>query len=158
MGEPVKYVSTFLAVRAMAASKRFYHGVLGLDVISDFGANITLTGGISLQTLDTWKEFIGGKDVKLRSNAVELYFEETDFDTFTERLRSFNIEYVHDVKEHGWGQRVVRFYDPDGHIIEVGEAMETVVKRFRDSGMTDGQVAERMDVPLEYVRGFPNRR
>ena len=154
----MKYVSTFLAVRAMAASKRFYHGVLGLDVISDFGANITLTGGISLQTLDTWKEFIGGKDVKLRSNAVELYFEETDFDTFTERLRSFNIEYVHDVKEHGWGQRVVRFYDPDGHIIEVGEAMETVVKRFRDSGMTDGQVAERMDVPLEYVRGFPNRR
>ena len=53
---------------------------------------------------------------------------------------------------------MVRFYDPDGHIIEVGEAMETVVKRFRDSGMTDGQVAERMDVPLEYVRGFPNRR
>lgn len=158
MGEPVKYVSTLLAVGDMAASKRFYHGVLGLDVISDFGANITLTGGISLQTLDTWKEFIGGKDVKLRSNAVELYFEETDFDTFTERLRSFNIEYVHDVKEHGWGQRVVRFYDPDGHIIEVGEAMEMVVKRFRDSGMTDEQVAERMDVPLEYVRGFPNRR
>lgn len=152
----MNYMSTLLAVKDIAASKRFYHDILGLNVISDFGANVTLTGGISLQTLDTWKEFIGGKNVFPRNNAVELYFEETDIDAFLKRLRSFDIEYVHDVKEHGWGQRVVRFYDPDGHIIEVGEAMETVVKRFRDSGMTDGQVAERMDVPLEYVRGFPD--
>lgn len=152
----MNYMSALLAVGDIAASKRFYHDVMGMDVISDFGANITLTGGISLQTLETWEEFIGGKSVVLRNNAVELYFEETDIDAFLKRLRSFDIEYVHDVKEHGWGQRVVRFYDPDGHIIEVGEAMETVVKRFRDSGMTDGQVAERMDVPLEYVRGFPD--
>lgn len=152
----MNYMSALLAVGDIAASKRFYHDILGMNVISDFGANITLTGGISLQTLDTWKEFIGGKSVVLRNNAAELYFEETDIDAFLKRLRSFDIEYVHDVKEHGWGQRVVRFYDPDGHIIEVGEAMETVVKRFRDSGMTDGQVAERMDVPLEYVRGFPD--
>lgn len=152
----MNYMSALLAVGDIAASKRFYHDILGMNVISDFGANITLTGGISFQTLDTWKEFIGGKSVVLRNNAAELYFEETDIDAFLERLKSFDIEYVHDVKEHGWGQRVVRFYDPDGHIIEVGEAMETVVKRFRDSGMTDGQVAERMDVPLEYVRGFPD--
>lgn len=156
MGEPVKYVSTLLAVKDMAASKRFYHDVLGMDVISDFGANVTLSGGISLQTLDTWQEFIGGKNVVLRNNAVELYFEETAIDAFLKRLRSFDIEYVHDIQEHSWGQRVVRFYDPDGHIIEVGEAMETVVKRFRDAGLTDDQVAVRMDVPLEYVRGFPN--
>jgi hypothetical protein len=24
-------------------------------------------------------------------------------------------------KKHSWGQRAVRIYDPDGHIIEVGE-------------------------------------
>ncbi len=150
----MKYVSTLIAVKDMEISKRFYHGVLGLEVVSDFGANVTLTGGISLQTLDTWKEFIGGKSVTLCNNAAELYFEETDIDAFAERLRGFDTEYVHNIKEHGWGQRVVRFYDPDGHIIEVGEAMGTVVKRFRNAGMTDEQIAERMDVPLEYVRGF----
>lgn len=152
----MNYMSALLAVKDIAASKRFYHDILGLNVISDFGANVTLTGGISLQTLDTWKEFIGGKNVFPRNNAAELYFEETDIDAFIKRLRSFDIEYVHDIREHGWGQRVVRFYDPDCHIIEVGEAMETVVKRFWDAGMTDDQVAVRMDVPLEYVRGFPN--
>ena len=55
------------------------------------------------------------------------------------------------MKEHAWGQRVVRFYDPDRHIIEVGENMKTVCKRFIDSGMTPEQTAERMDVPIEYV-------
>ena len=61
------------------------------------------------------------------------------------------MEYVHPVKEHSWGQRVVRFYDPDRHIIEVGENIKSVCQRFADSGMTPEQVAERMDVPLEFV-------
>lgn len=46
---------------------------------------------------------------------------------------------------------MVRFYDPDRHIIEVGENMKAVCKRFIDSGMTPKQTAERMDVPVEYV-------
>ena len=61
------------------------------------------------------------------------------------------MDYVHPVKEHAWGQRVVRFYDLDRHIIEVGENMQTVCKRFLDSGMAPLQVAKRMDVPLEFV-------
>lgn len=51
----------------------------------------------------------------------------------------------------GGGQRVVRFYDPDRYIIEVGENMKAVCKRFIDSGMTPEQVAERMDVPMQYI-------
>ena len=39
-------------------------------------------------------------------------------------------------------KRVVRFYDPDKHIIEVGENMKAVCKRFLDSEMTPEQVAE----------------
>ena len=54
--------------------------------------------------------------------------------------------------EHRWGQRAVRFYDPNHHIIEVGEDMSMVVKRFWDGGMTAEQIAERMDVPLDYVK------
>ena len=55
------------------------------------------------------------------------------------------------MKEHRWGQRAVRFYDPDHHVIEVGERMDTVVRRFLQSGMTREQVARRMDVPLKFV-------
>lgn len=147
----MKFVSVLIAVKDMSASKRFYRELFGLEVVSDFGANVVLEGGIALQTVDSWKGFIGGKDVTLPNNAVELYFEEWDFDAFLERLSEIDVKFVHKAVEHGWGQRVVRFYDPDGHIIEVGEDMSVVVRRFKDGGMTDEQVAERMDVPLEYI-------
>ena len=117
----------------------------------DFGANKTLTGGLCLQTLETWNAFIGTNEVSFGSNNAEIYFEEDDFDKFVEKLGEFNIEYVHPVKEHSWGQRVVRFYDPDKHIIEIGENMKAVCKRFLDSGMTPEQAARRMDVPMKFV-------
>lgn len=50
--------------------------------------------------------------------------------------------------EHGWGQRVIRFYDPDGHIIEVGEDMKMVINRFLDSGMTMEEVSKKWMFPL----------
>ena len=51
--------------------------------------------------------------------------------------------------EHSWGQRVIRFYDLDEHLIEVGEDMQMVVKRFLASGMTMEEVSAKMDVSIE---------
>ena len=149
----MKYKSTLIAVKDMDKSRRFYHDVLGLEVTADFGANVTLEGGLVLQTLDTWQSFIRTQSVTLPHNAGELYFEEEDMDAFCERLKAFDISYVHELFEHRWGQRVIRFYDPDGHIIEVGESLETVIRRFVDAGLTAEQTAHRMDVPLDFVRG-----
>lgn len=140
-----------LIVENMDKAVEFYKKVFDLDVALDFGANKTLTGGLVLQTADTFKEFIDGKNISFGGNDSELYFEEDDFDSFSDKLKILDIDYVHSVKEHSWGQRVVRFYDPDKHIVEVGENMKTVCRRFLDSGMTAEQAAERMDVPVEYV-------
>ena len=147
----MKYVSTLMAVSDMEKSKRFYRDTLGLAVTQDFGENVTLEGGIALQTLESWKTFIRTDKVALQGNAGELYFEDDDLDAFCARLENLDIRYVHPLIEHGWGQRVVRFYDPDGHIIEVGESMEKVVRRFVDSGLTAAETAKRMDVPLAFV-------
>lgn len=147
----MKYMSTLLAVKDMEKSKQFYREVLGLQAVADFGANVTLEGGIALQTLESWQEFIHQKPVTFSNHAGELYFEESDMDGFMAHLQQFDIVYVHPLLEHRWGQRVVRFYDLDRHIIEVGEDMVMVVKRFAGSGMTEEQIAERMDVPLDYV-------
>ena len=32
----------------------------------------------------------------------------------------FEIKYVNKLMTHSWGKQVVRFYDPDGNLIEVG--------------------------------------
>ena len=147
----MKIKNTMLVVTDIDKSVEFYKKVLGLRVIMDFGANKTLTGGLALQTLDTWREFIGTDDISFGNNSSEIYFEEDNFDKFAERLQKFDVDYVHPVKEHSWGQRVVRIYDPDKHIIEIGENVKSVCQRFLDSGMTAEQVAERMDVPVKFV-------
>lgn len=153
----MKYTSTLIAVKKMDVSKQFYHDVLGLEVIADFGENVTLDGGVVLQTLDTWKSFIRMDNVTLPNNAGELYFEEDDMDGFCNHLKAFDICYVHELFEHRWGQRVVRFYDPDKHIIEVGEKLETVVLRFIEQGLSAEETAVRMDIPLDFVTSCINR-
>jgi catechol 2,3-dioxygenase-like lactoylglutathione lyase family enzyme len=150
----MKFCGTLIAVTDLERSKLFYKKQLGLDVEVDFGANATLTGGISLQTLETWQGFIGGLDVVFKGNDAELYFEADNFDDFIKNLDG--AELVHPLLEHRWGQRVVRFYDPDGHIIEVGENIGKVVQRFRGSGMTVPEIAIRMDVDEKYVQEWLN--
>ena len=147
----MKIKNPMLIVTDIDKSVEFYKKVLGLRVIMDFGVNKTLTGGLALQSLESWQEFIETDDVVFGGNSSEVYFEEENFDIFTDKLKKCAVEYVHPVKEHSWGQRVVRFYDPDKHIIEVGENIKTVCKRFLDNGMTPEQVAERLDVPLKFV-------
>jgi len=146
----MKFLSPLIAVSNMERSKAFYKKYLSLEVEVDFGANVTLTGGLALQTLETWREFIGGLDVSFMGNDAELYFEAEDFDSFTENLDG--LELVHPPLEHPWGQRAVRFYDPDGHIIEVGENMNVVARRFYESGMTIEEIAVRMGVEEQHVR------
>ena len=151
----MKFQNPLLVVTDIEASKKFYKEVLGLEVILDFGANVTLTGGVCLQTKETWMAFIDAKEneIVFGGKNAEIYFEEDDFDAFAEKLKGIDdIDYVHSVIEHRWGQRVVRFYDPDRHIIEVGENIKAVTRRFLDSGITEEEVAERMDVPLEFVK------
>lgn len=46
----MKSMSPMLIVSDMKKSKTFYKDVLGLRVIKDFRVNVTLTGGIALQT------------------------------------------------------------------------------------------------------------
>lgn len=149
----MKFKNPLLVVSDMDISVKFYKEVLGLRKIMDLGENVTLTGGVCLQTKETWAEFIENESLSFGGKTSEIYFEEDDFDGFENKLKNLNINYVHPVKEHSWGQRVVRFYDPDCHIIEVGENIKTVCKRFLESGMTPEQTAERMEVPLKFVKG-----
>ena len=65
---------------------------------------------------------MGKRSVTPNNNQSELYFEEPDIEQFVERLETLypEIEYVNHLMTHSWGQKVVRFYDFDGNLIEVG--------------------------------------
>ena len=85
-----------------------------------------------------------------KSNNAEIVFEEQDFDGFLNKLKEYPaIKYWGEVINHSWGQRVIRFYDLDGHIIEVGEDMKMVIKRFLATGMMMEEVTVKMDAFVE---------
>lgn len=153
----MKIKNPLFVVKDMEKSKFFYRHVLGLRTTLDLGAHVVLTGGLALQSEDSWIQFTQ-RVINYQGNDKEIYFEEDDLDGFLEKLETIKtIEYVHPVMEHEWGQRVIRFYDPDYHIIEVGESMELVCKRFLDSGMTKEETAKRMGVPLRMVNSMEGR-
>lgn len=151
----MNFKGSLVAVQDIEKAKEFYQTVLGLELMADLGVHVQLTGGVFLQTVDTWADFIHKKEdeVILENNASELYFEVDDMDDFIKLLDSrSDIDYLHPVVEHSWGQRAVRFYDLDKHIIEVAEDIVMVVKRFIDSGMTIEETAERTGVEPKYIR------
>ena len=74
----MKLKNPMLVVTDIDRSVEFYKKVFGLHIIMDFGANKTLTGGLALQTVETYKNFIGTNDISFGGNNFEIYFEEDD--------------------------------------------------------------------------------
>ena len=120
----MKLKNILIVVKDIEKSKQFYHDLFGLDIVLDNDGNIILTEGLVLQDERTWKRFIE-KDIIQKSNSCELYFEERDIEAFAAKLESLypSIEYVNRLMTHSWGQQVIRFYDLDGNLIEVGTPM-----------------------------------
>ncbi len=114
-----------IVVKDIEKSKKFYHDLFGLDVIWDNDGNVILTEGLVLQDEKVWKDFIG-KEVVPENNSCELYFEEKNIEAFTEKLEKLYPEtrYVTHLMTYSWGQKVIRFYDLDGNLIEVRTPMQ----------------------------------
>lgn len=152
----MKYSGTLLCVRDIRRAKAFYEELFGCEADMDLGVHVAFKNGIFLQEEKSWLEFIHKSDGELTygANDKELYFDTHDLDAFVEKLTIYQVELVHPIREHGWGQRVIRFYDPDRHIIEVGEHLGDVARRFMATGMTLEETARRMDVPMEMLTAF----
>lgn len=118
-----------IVVQDIDKSVNFYKELFGMNVLRDFDGNVIMTDGLVLQDKTIWEGFIENP-VTGRGNDAELYFETKDIDAFQAKLDLTDIEfeYVNKMMEHSWGQKVIRIYDPDGHIIEVGEEFDTGVQ------------------------------
>lgn len=146
----MKYICSVISVADINAARRFYEELFGLEVFQDYGKNIAFSCGLALQQDFDWLIGLPKEKVLKKSNNAEIVFEEHDFDGFLDKLNNYpNIERLGEVVEHSWGQRVIRFYDLDGHIVEVGEDMKMVIKRFLATGMTIEEVSVKMDASIE---------
>ena len=106
----MKLKNVLIVVEDIEKSIAFYQDLFGLSVILDNDGKVIMTEGLVLQDKKIWDK---------------LYFEERDIEAFAEKLDNYHrpITYVNRLMEHSWGQKVIRFYDPDGNLIEVGTPM-----------------------------------
>lgn len=120
----MKLKNILIVVKDIEKSRQFYHDLFGLEMVLDNDGNMILTEGLVLQDEKIWKEFLG-RDITPENNASELYFEECGIEAFVQKLERLypNVKYVNRLMTHSWGQKVVRFYDLDGNLIEVGTPM-----------------------------------
>lgn len=120
----MKLKNILIVVKDIEKSRQFYKDLFGLELILDNDGNMILTEGLVLQDEKIWKEFLG-KDIIPENNSCELYFEEQNIEAFVEKMERLypSIPYVNKLMTHSWGQKVVRFYDLDGNLIEVGTPM-----------------------------------
>ena len=120
----MKLKNVLIVVKDIEQSRKLYHDLFDIDLVLDNDGNMILTEGLVLQDEKIWKSFLD-RDIVPKSNSCELYFEEQDIEAFARKLEKLypDIEYVNRLMTHSWGQRVIRFYDLDGNLIEVGTPM-----------------------------------
>ena len=151
----MRFICPLIVVNNIEISRSFYEQVLNQKVQYDFGENVSFESGFAIHLKSHFSDLINKSenDIIQKPNNFELYFEEEDLDSFLQKLKDIDpVEYVHVLKEQPWGQRVIRFYDPDMHIVEVGEPMESVAKRFLSKGLSIEETAKRTLMPEEFVR------
>lgn len=148
----LKFTSAVLFVKDIEVSKAFYTELLGLGIETDFGTNVGLYGGLAL-----WQISAGhiiekeGLVAKKQGHDKEIYFETTDVFKQFELLKKGTVKFFHEIIEEPWGQKTFRFYDPDNHLIEIGESLETFVNRMHKEGMNVAEISDKTGIPHEFV-------
>nr|WP_319400423.1 VOC family protein [uncultured Carboxylicivirga sp.] len=147
-----------LFVSDITRSKKFYTDVIGLDIIYDFGNNITLSQNIALWKASEQHPIQQKLDTKTNVNKVELYFEEDNIEDCYQILISAKVEIFQHLHEEPWGQRTFRFFDPDYHLIEVGEPLTVFVRNIDIKGMNHQQIHEKTGIPMKDITEILNKR
>ena len=83
----------------------------------------------------------------------ELCFETEEFDKVFQKLKSNNVRFLHEINTEIWGQRTIRFYDNDGHLIEVGEAFPIFLRRIFEEEKHDLEsTSRRTFTPVDAIK------
>lgn len=155
----LKNCAPVLFVKDAKKARDFYADVLGMTVVTDFGGlNYIFKEGFAI-----WQQMDGsiistmlGKENIYNSKATsrfELCFETEDIDEVHQALKEYGVTFLHEINVEPWGQRNIRFYDADGHLLEVGESLHIFLKRiYEEEGKDVAKTAARTYMDPELIR------
>jgi catechol 2,3-dioxygenase-like lactoylglutathione lyase family enzyme len=148
----INYISAVLFVKDISVSRDFYMNIFRQEIQYDFGTNVMFKSGLTIWELRKDHEIYNcyPNENMERTNKFEIYFETDDLDGIISSIESNSIEKLHEVKEEPWGQRTIRLFDPDGHMIEIGESMVSFVKRL-SLFMSPKEVSGKTGLSIEQI-------
>lgn len=150
----INFSSSVIIVNDILRSKTFYTSVLNQNIAHDFGKNIIFDSGFAIWELrdshiiaEKLKGKTGGN-----SNRFELYFESDDLEAVQTKLEQEHVSFLHQIHIEPWTQRTLRFFDPDNHLIEIGETLNCFVLRSYAKHKNIELVSQETFVPAETVK------
>jgi catechol 2,3-dioxygenase-like lactoylglutathione lyase family enzyme len=150
----IHYHSAALFVSDIRASVRFYTELIGLKIEMDMGTNVILEHGITLWQINDDHIIVrtlGADALRRGGNRFELYFETDDIDEARDLMMKHGVDRLHEIHEESWGQRTIRVFDPDGHMVEIGESMKTFVSRMKGKGMSIEEIAAKTGLHPDFI-------
>lgn len=147
----MKFICSFIAVSDIKRSRYFYEILLNQKPRFDFGENITYHGDFAIHLESHFKNLIDNKKIEHGGNNFELYFEYDDLEQIVKILKENNITFLHDIREQPWRQKVVRIYDPDQHIVEIGESLEYLSFRLKNEGLSNEEISKITNMPSDFM-------
>ncbi|HET9913849.1 MAG TPA: VOC family protein [Anaerolineales bacterium] len=124
----IEFSHSIVFVKDIQVSKAFYIEVIGLKVVQDHGTIVLFENHLAIHqahelAATIWKaEAPSGTDQPQGRYNLLLYFETTELENTFARIEE-QVRLIHPIERQAWGQMVFRFYDPDGHVIEIGEPL-----------------------------------
>jgi catechol 2,3-dioxygenase-like lactoylglutathione lyase family enzyme len=152
----LKFISPLIVVEDMTRSRQFYEQILEQKVKFDFGVDVAFEGDFTIHLKSHFQSLLGDAakyPITSKAHNGELYFDSDDIESTYQRLQAAGVEFIEGIREQPWGQRAMRLYDPDGHILEIGEPMDVTVRRFHRQGWSTERIAEKTGMPLEFIEG-----
>ena len=146
------FKNAVIFVKDIEVSKQFYTGFMNQEIEYDFGDNVAFKGGISIWKISPSHEIADITSAgKINSSGFELYLETESIDEIADKIVKNSIKMLHPLKTEPWGQKTIRIFDPDGHLIEIGESLETFIKRiYRETGSVE-ETSRNTGVPQSLV-------
>ena len=120
---PVQFRNPILLVRDMEASKAFYHDLLGIGIKEDFDTFVLLEGNLGLHRADVFYGYLGKpySGEQMGKDNLDLYFTSDHLPELQQLLIDAGFEVFFPLQQTDWGETLFRVYDPDRHIVEIGD-------------------------------------
>jgi catechol 2,3-dioxygenase-like lactoylglutathione lyase family enzyme len=153
----LRFHSSVVFCNDLVKQREFYEKFLGQTVKHDLGNCLVFHNGFTLWQLDEKYHIsreLGYSYEPIGNRNLELCFETDHLEDAVEKVLMADLRILHNLEEEEWGQYTIRFYDPEGNLVEIGESLRAMVMRMQTDGRTVNEVCEKTGLQKQLVENL----